>query len=201
MINRLHLLDNSNTPPISKPENVNCKLMNQLQFDIHKKINLKSIFGIKPTLTDKPSVEKEEIDYDKHVDFYYTNIVNSIILYTYDSVKLDEMAPILIDPLTELYEELEYAFTPVCFETVFRVGLIDNSLKGELLTFKNEVDEIPTEIWDWEFIDNHETWTTIRQKSNTLLDKLGVTERTYNEDYTTIFDNEGNVIKKGKNCP
>jgi hypothetical protein len=165
------------------------------------KINLKSIFGIKPTSTDKPSVDKEEIEYDKHVDFYYTNIVNSIILYTYDLVKLEEMAPILIDPLTELYEELEYAFTPVCFETVFRVGLIDNSLKDKLLTFKKEVDEIPTTIWDWEFIDNHETWITIRQKSNILLDKLGVTSRTYNDDFTTIYDNEGNIIKKGKNCP
>ena len=165
------------------------------------KINWKSIFGIKRTSTDKPSVDQEEIEYDKHVDFYYTNIINSIILYTYNSVKLDEMAPILIDPLTELYEELEYAFTPVCFETVFRVGLIDNSFKDDLLTFKKEVDEIPTTIWDWEFIDNHETWIKIRQKSNILLDKLGVTSRTYNDDFTTIYDEEGNVLHKGKKCP
>lgn len=162
---------------------------------------MKSIFGIKPTSIHKPSVGKEEIEYDKHVDFYYTNIVNSIILYTYNSAKLDEMAPILIDPLTELYEELEYAFTPVCLETVFRVGLIDSSLKHELLTFKKEVDEIPKEIWDYESINNHETWTSIRQKSNVLLDKIGVTSRTYNDDFTTIYDNQGNIIKNGKNYP
>lgn len=162
------------------------------------KINLKSIFGIKHTSTDKPSVDEEEIEYDKHVDFYYTNIVNSIILYTYDSVKLDKMAPILIDPLTELYEELEYAFTPVCFETIFRVGLIDISLKNELLRFKQEVDEIPTEIWDWEFIDNHETWTVTRQKANDLLDKLGVTSRMYNDDFTIIYDVDGNILHQGK---
>jgi hypothetical protein len=124
-----------------------------------------------------------------------------MILYTFDSAKLYEMAPILIDPLTELYEELEYAFTPVCLETVFRVGLIDNSLKSELLSFKKEVDEVPTEIWDWEFIDKHETWTAIRRKSNVLLDKLGVTSRTYNDDFTTIYDNKGKIIKKGNNCP
>ena len=165
------------------------------------KINLKSIFGSKPTSIDKQSVDKEEIQYDQYVDFYYTNIINSIILYTYDSVKLDEMAPILIDPLTELYEELEYAFTPVCFERVFRVGLIDNSFKSELLAFKKEVDEIPTEIWDWKFLDNHDTWIMTRQNANTLLEKLGVTSRTYNDDYTTIYDNEGDIIKKGKNCP
>lgn len=165
------------------------------------KLNLKTIFGSKPTSSDKSLVDKEEVKHDKYVDFYYTNIVNSIILYSYVSVKLDEMAPILIDPLTELYEELEYAFTPVCFETVFRVGLIENSLKNELLTFKKDVDEIPTEIWDWEFIDNHKTWTEIRKKSNDLLDKLGVTGRTYNDDYTTIYDTEGNIVRKGKNCP
>ncbi len=143
--------------------------------------------------------DKNNIEYDKHVDFYYTNIVNSIILFTYDSAKLDEMAPILIDPLTELYEELEYAYTPVCFETVFRVGLIEDSLKNELLTFKKEVDDIPTEIWDWEFIDNHETWKTIRKHANELLTKIGVTTRTYNDDYTTIYDSKGNTIRKGKN--
>lgn len=165
------------------------------------KIYLKSIFGIKQTSTDKSSVEKENIENDKHVDFYYTNIINSIILFTYNSNQLEEMTPILINPLTELYEELEYAFTPVCFETVFRLELINNEFKNELLEFKQEVDCIPTEIWDWEFIDNHETWITIRQKSNILLDKLGVKSRTYNDDFTTIYDIEGNVLHKGKKCP
>ena len=164
------------------------------------KINLKSIFGINQTSTDNSSVDKEENEYDKHVDFYYTNIINSIILYTYDIPKLDEMAPILIDPLTELYEELEYAFTPVCFETVFRLNIIDSSFKNELLEFKKEIDNIPVEIWDWEFIDSHERWKTTRNRANALLDKLGVTSRTYNDNYTTIYDKEGNIIRKGKNC-
>lgn len=110
------------------------------------------------------------------------------------------MEPILIDPLTELYEELEYAFTSVCFETIFRLDRIDNSFKNELLEFKKEVDKIPTEIWDWEFIDSHETWKTTKNRANVLLDKLGVTSRTYNDDFTTIYDAEGNIIRKGKNC-
>jgi hypothetical protein len=165
------------------------------------KINLKSIFGIKQTSTDKTRVDNEEIENDKHVDFYYTNLINSLILYTYDSKKLEDMAPILINPLTELYEELEYAFTPVCFETVFRVGLINNSLKKELLEFKRDVDEIPKEIWEWKFIDSHETWITIREKSNFLLDKIGITSLTYNDDYTTVYDNKGNIVLKGNKCP
>lgn len=163
------------------------------------KINLKSIFGKKQTSQGKSSAEKEEIVHDKHVDFYYTNIINSIILYTFDTTKLEEMAPVLIDPLTELYEELEYAFMPVCFETVFRLGVIDSTFKNELLEFKKEVGNIPAEIWEWDFIDSHETWISIRNKANLLLEKLGVANRTYNVDYTTIYDNKGNVIKKGKN--
>ena len=69
-----------------------------------------------------------------------------------------------------------------------------------MLFFKKWTDDIPSEIWDWEFIDNHETWIETRQKANALLDKLGVTSRTYNDDYTTIYDNKGNILKKGKNC-
>lgn len=163
------------------------------------KINLKSLFGKKTTSSDNSFVENEEMEFNKHADFYYTNIVNSLILFTYESVKLKEMTPILIDPLTELFEELEYAFTPVCFETVFRVGKIDNSLKNELLVFKKEVDSIPIEIRDYEFIDNHETWIDLRIKSNLMLEKLVVKTRTYNDDYTTIYDRKGTVLHKGKN--
>lgn len=139
------------------------------------------------------------MEYNKHADFYYTNIVNSIILFTYYSAKLKEMAPILIDPLTELFEELEYAFTPVCFETVFRVGKIENSFRNELLTFKKEVDLILIEIREYEFIDNHETWIDIRKKSNLLLEKLGVKTRTYNDNYTTIYDKTGAILLGRKN--
>ena len=164
------------------------------------KINLKSIFGIKSKSINKPSVEQKEIESNQYVDFYYTNIINSIILFTYDANKLDKMAPILIDPLVELYEELEYAFTPDCFETVFSVGLIDRSFENALLTFRKEVDEIPSEIWDWEFVVNHEKWFEIRQKANSLLEQIGVTSRTYNVDFTTIYGNDGKIIMKGKNC-
>jgi len=161
-------------------------------------INLKSIFGIKPTATDKSSVDMEEIEYDKHVDFYYTNLINSLILFSLTSEELEKLAGPVFNPMTELETEIDYAFTPVCFETIFRNGIIDNLLKSELLLFKKWTDDISSEIWKWEFIDIHETWVITRQKANALLDKLDVTSRTYNDDYTTIYDNKGNIIKKGK---
>ncbi|WP_313386023.1 hypothetical protein [Chishuiella sp.] len=68
------------------------------------------------------------------------------------------MEQILIDPLTELYEELDYTFIHVCFETVFRNKKINIEFKKQLLNFKKQVDNIPNEIWDYEFIDNHDKW-------------------------------------------
>lgn len=162
------------------------------------KINLKSIFAFEPTSTDKSSVDKDETEYDKHVDFYYTNLINSLILFSLTSKELEKLAGAVYNPMTELESEIDYAFTPVCFDTIFRKGLIDKFFKEELLQFKKGTEDIPSEIWEWEFIDNHETWVTTRQKANALLNKLGVTSRTYNDDYTTIYDNKGNIIKKGK---
>jgi hypothetical protein len=164
------------------------------------KINLKSIFGVKSTATDKSAVDKEVIEYDKHVDFYYTNLINSLILFSLTSKELEKLVGADFNPMTELETEIDYAFTPVCFDTIFRKGLINNSFKTEFLEFKKWTDNIPSEIWDWEYIDNQETWITTRQKAIELLDKLGVKSRTYNDDFIMTYDNEGNIIKKGKNC-
>ena len=164
------------------------------------KINLKSFFGIKSSSTEKKSVDKTELEYDQYVDFYYTNLINSIFLFSLTTDKLEKLSTPTFDPIFELESEIDYAYTPVCFETIFRNKYIDISLKNELLEFKHETDNIPKEIWDWEFIDNNEVWIVIRQKANNLLDKLNVTSRTYNDDYTTVYDNEGNIIRKGKNC-
>ena len=137
--------------------------------------------------SDIPGFSPEELaEYDNHVKFYYTNIINAIILFTYNVEQLDEMAPILIDPLTELYEELDYAFTYVLFETVFRNNLIDGKYKEDLRTFKTKVDSIPNEIWDWKFIDHHENWISIRTDANELLNKIGIDTRIYNDEFVTI---------------
>lgn len=137
--------------------------------------------------TEEELLQEKMLQYDKHVDFYYANIINSLILYTYNVNQLDEMAPILIDPLTELYEELDYAFIPVLFDSVFRNKRIDESFKEDLLQFKKTVDDIPVEIWDWDFLDQHETWKNIRLEAEILLNKLNIETRTYNTDYTTIL--------------
>lgn len=160
------------------------------------KFNFSNLFKI---IVEKESLDNDEQvdslgftkteleEYDKNVNFYYTNIVNSLILYTYNVKQLYEMAPILIDPLTELYEELDYAFLPVLFETVFRNKLINENYKEELLNFKVEVDQIPVELWDWEILDTNEVWYKIRIDAENLLNKLNIKTRIFNTDFTTII--------------
>ncbi|NMR34118.1 hypothetical protein HIO71_07815 [Chryseobacterium aquaticum] len=160
------------------------------------KFNFSNLFKInveKESLDNDEQVDslgftKTELEeYDKNVNFYYTNIVNSLILYTYNVEQLYEMVPILIDPLTELYEEVDYAFMPVLFETVFRNKLINENYKEELLNFKVEVDQIPVELWDWEILDTNEVWYKIRIDAENLLNKLNIKTRIFNTDFTTII--------------
>lgn len=163
------------------------------------KSNKKNLTPNKKEEVDDMGFTKSELEeYDKHVDFYYTNLINALILYTYHEKELDKMAPILIDPLTELYEELDYAFTPILFKTIFKNNLIDNQFKNILLEFKTKVDNIPNEIWDWKFLDNNEIWLSIRREANQILNKLEIKSRTYNTDYTNIISNKGEVMFRGK---
>jgi len=165
---------------------------------VDMKINLKEFFGFNWFSEVKSNVDKEALEYDKNVDFYYSNLINSIILFSLPKVELENLSDASFNPIFELESEIDYAYTPVCFETIFRNNLIDPKFKNELLNFKKEVDDIPKEIWDWDLIDNHNVWIVIRGKANDILNKLGITSRTYNDDYTTIIDKSGKTQKKGK---
>lgn len=147
------------------------------------------------------TMDTEYNQYDKYADFYYTNLINAIVLFSMTKAELDQLGGPMFDPISELESEIDYAYTPVCFNTIFRNKLIDILLREELLEFKQQTDAIPSEIWNWKYIDSHATWIVIRQNANLLLDKLGITNRTYNDDFTTIYDSEGNIIKKGEKVP
>lgn len=151
---------------------------------------LKSIFG-KTETTSGPDTEAE---YDKHAGFYYTNLVNAITLFSLTWDELDRLGGPAFDPVFELESEIDYAFTPVCFETIFRNGLVDVIFKNDLLLFKRETDNIPKEIWTEEHIAGHETWALIRQKANALLHRLNINTRTYNDKYITVYDAHGKRI-------
>ena len=136
-------------------------------------------------------------EYDWHVDYYYSNLIESIILYTYDEKGLDGLHEILGDPITELYEELDYAYTPVLIETVFANNKVDAAHRNEVFSFKKRVDEIPTEIWKLEELDTNPTWLKIRSGANKLLDVLGIESRTYEANYTAIYNGGGMIVYEG----
>ena len=131
--------------------------------------------------------ENELLLYDENLEFYYSNLINSLKLYTYNSVELQKYEPILIDPLTELYEELDYAFLPVCFETIFRNDRIDLKFKERLLKFKMQVDDIPNDIWNYENIDFNSIWKDIKVEAENLLTQLKVESRDFDTKFHNVF--------------
>lgn len=65
-------------------------------------------------------MKTEEIEYDKYVDYYESNLVNSLKLFSYSKSELEILIEPAFDPIFELESEIDYAFTPVLFQTVFR---------------------------------------------------------------------------------
>ncbi|MFC6269165.1 hypothetical protein [Frigoriflavimonas asaccharolytica] len=126
---------------------------------------------------------KDEFDYDKNVDFYYHNLINSLILFTYTSEELQQLEPILIDPISELYEEIDYAFIPNLFESVFRNGLIEQKNKNSLINFKTKIDEIPNEYWNYKSMDTIPIWKEINLEANNLLNNINCKQRIYEDKY------------------
>ncbi len=75
-----------------------------------------------------------------------------------------------------------------CFiESVFRNKFLDQSFKKELLAFKSKVDKVPLELWEWEFLDNEEIWKQLRSDANHLLNSIGISTRTFNDEFHTII--------------
>lgn len=66
------------------------------------KIDWKVILRNKVSSTKKSSVDKDEIEYDKHADFYYTNLINSLILFSLTTEELEKLAGPVFNPMTEL---------------------------------------------------------------------------------------------------
>lgn len=108
-------------------------------------------------------------------------------MFTDDEQELGAITYVLIDPLTEMYEELDYAFTPILFDTVFRNSLIDVKLRETLLNFKKDIAETPAEIWDMGLLDSNNTWLGIRANANKILNDLGVQHRKFNSTYHNVI--------------
>ena len=132
------------------------------------------------------------------VDFYYSNLINSLVLFAANPDYLDSLGGPVFDPISELETEIDYAFTPILFDEIFNKKLIVEELKTDLLEFKSKVDETPSDLWTWENIYNNSEWDKLRQEASKLLDRIGIKNKVYNDDFTTIYNSKGNIIKESK---
>jgi hypothetical protein len=129
------------------------------------------------------------------VDFYYSNLINSLVLFAASPEYLESLAGPVFNPISELETELDYAFIPVLFDEIFEKHLLPDSLKLDLLDFKLIVDKTPNGIWTWEHICESTEWQDLRNQANNLLDRIGIKNKVYNEDFTKIYDSNGNIVK------
>lgn len=125
---------------------------------------------------------------------YYNNLLNALILYTLSVEELKALALVLINPIDEKFDELNYAFTPVCFDTLFRTKIIKEENRLELLDFYSEVNSLSKNKWNYEAMSTDPIWNNVRIRADEILRKLGVDSRIYDTSKTIIFDEKGKVI-------
>lgn len=140
----------------------------------------------------------EQQDTKRDAEIFYTNLTNTLSMFAKTAVDLKKMSAPLFDPLEEIQVELDYAFSPFCLQILFKELIPNPDLQNELHSFKSEATMLTPDLWDWNHIESHPTWGTLRKKANALLEKLGVESRDYNDDFSISFDSDGQVIKKGK---
>ena len=86
---------------------------------------------------------------------------------------------------------------PFVLKLFFRNKKINIEHKENLLNFKKEVEKIPNEIWDYEFIDKHEKWQDVKKTAENILNSIGIQHRIFNVKHHKIMDKNGNVIYQG----
>lgn len=64
------------------------------------------------------------------------------------------------------------------------------------MNFRNQVEEIPNEIWDYEFIGKDEKWLKIKSKSEEILKKIGVKSRDFKGKYHKVIGNGGIIYQE-----
>ena len=84
--------------------------------------------------------------------------------------------------------EFDYAFREPAFDSIFRSGKVADELRSELLQFKNEVDELPNALWQWEEIMKNAEWQAVRTHAERLLVHLGETRREYDFSFTKLLE-------------
>ncbi|MBT2557219.1 hypothetical protein J7E24_05445 [Hymenobacter sp. ISL-91] len=124
---------------------------------------------------------KEE---QREAAYYYSCLYNSLVLFAASPAYLYSLAGPVFDPEFERASDFDYAFRYPAFDSVFATGKVSETLRGDLLAFKHEVDAIPDVLWTWDEIVSNPLWKSIAVEADALLTKMGDSRRTYDFGFT-----------------
>ena len=132
-------------------------------------------------------VKAKELNADEQIEYHYSNIYNSLILFANSVDYLKSLDAPAFDPIFELESEFDIGFSDYSLNTNLENQKITQFQFDNLVKFKNKVYNIEPEFWNYESLETNNVWKEIRSDADKLLNELGITRRTYNFDFTTIY--------------
>jgi hypothetical protein len=136
---------------------------------------------------EKNSNKPKQLNEQEQIAYQYSCIYNSLVLFANTVDYLKSLSAPTFDPIFELESEFDIGFNDYTLDKNLENGTIKESLKQDLLDFKKSVDNVPSQLSNYEDLDTHETWKNIRDHANILLTKMGETRREYDHGFTTII--------------
>lgn len=128
-----------------------------------------------------------QLNEEEQIAYQYSCVYNSLVLFANPVDYLKSLSAPTFDPIFELESEFDIGFTDYTLDKNFENGTIKETLKQELLDFKKSVNDVPSQLWNYEDLETHSTWKNIRSQANILLTKMGETRREYDHGFTTII--------------
>ncbi len=135
----------------------------------------------------KNNYKPKELTEEQQREYYYSCLYNSLVLFAATPQYLESLGSPVFNPLTELEAEFDYAFGDFVFEQNFKNNKVKESLRNDLIKFKEKVNNISSEIWTLEKIATESIWMDIRNNANEILNKMGEKRREYDFSFTTII--------------
>lgn len=129
----------------------------------------------------------KQLNEQEQIAYQYSCVYNSLVLFANTVDYLKSLSAPTFDPIFELESEFDIGFTDYTLDKNFENGTIKESMRQELLDFKKSIDDVPSQLWNYDDLDTHETWKNIRSHANILLTKMGETRREYDHGFTTII--------------
>jgi len=129
----------------------------------------------------------KELTEEEQIKYQYSCVYNSLVLFANSVDYLKSLSAPAFDPIFELESEFDIGFSDYTLEKNFENETIKEELRQELLDFKKSVQDVPSNLWNYEDLETHDTWKSIRAHANAILTKMGETRREYDDGFTTII--------------